>query len=89
MAMRASTREFLISATLAVGALVLVFGRFIWMYVRAYAQTGANKSNQTELVILLGCFFGPIVVLGVLVAWLRLLRDRRERAKRAPPLALD
>jgi len=89
MAMRPSTRDFLISAALALGALVLVFGRFFWFFLRALGRAGADKASQTELVILLGCFFGPIVVLGILVAWLRLLRERRERARRPAPLALE
>ena len=88
MAMKPSTRNFLISTLLGLGALALAAWQVGRLFFRI-GMFGPDRTVQTQTLTLLACFFGPIVVLGVLVAWIGFLRDGRERARRGPPLSLE
>ena len=86
--MKSSTRSFLVSGFGSLAVLAFVFWRAGKLFYRI-GMFGPDKAVQTQTLTLLACFFGPIVILGIVVAWVRLLYERRERAKRAPPLSLD
>lgn len=81
---RPSTRSFLWSA----GAVLLVIPIALLRTMHWMRKGGAVGADLTgfwvEMVI------GVLITfLGILIAWLRLLQDRKERARRPKPLDFD
>jgi hypothetical protein len=85
--LRPSTRHFLLSAGFATLVMVLAFLRTA---VRLETMTGSDDRMQALKGLLAQAgFFGVILVLGIGMAWLRLVQDRRARSRRKPPLNLQ
>jgi ABC-type nickel/cobalt efflux system permease component RcnA len=84
MKLKPTTRQFLSSA--GVAALVLAV-----MIFRAFARVdhATGSSPQLSEWLMEAAMFGVILALGVSIAWFKLLRDRKERRNRRPPLDLS
>ncbi len=77
--MRPSTRNFF----WGVGVAALAFAL---MLVRTFARLSRSGGDNQQGMIVELAVFGVIFLLGVGFAWIRLANDRKERAKRKPPL---
>ena len=86
MALKPSTRNFLISAGTVSGVLALVLLRNALILSR---NIGEDPEQRAQTLLIQGSLLGVILVLGIGFAWVRLLLDRRERRKRRPPLTLE
>jgi hypothetical protein len=85
MGLKPSTRNFLLAAAsvaLLVPALLILAMLRLW---RAGLRGGAVL-EQFWIAMAMGL---AVTIMGILIAWLRLRQDRKERASRRPPLVLD
>jgi ABC-type nickel/cobalt efflux system permease component RcnA len=84
MKLKPTTRQFLSSA--GVAALVLAVVIFKG-FARIDQATGSGP--QLSEWLMEAAIFGVILALGASIAWFKLLRDRKERRNRRPPLDLS
>jgi hypothetical protein len=85
MKLKPTTREFLLAAGFVVSALVVGLGWFMWRFAGA---VGVDSEGALQGFLIDGALFALVLVLGIGAAWFRLVRDRRARRNRKPPMTL-
>ena len=83
MALRPDTRTFLWSALAVIGVFAILFVRMFGVTLRQSIGT----SGWTGAALFYAALFGFVLVVGLGVAWLGVLRNRKEVRSRRKPLS--
>ena len=83
MALKPSTRNFLISAGGVIVVFALAMARSLYILS---GRLGGDPQSDGPVFIFYACFFGGVTLLGLLLAWLGLQRHRRNARNRPKPL---
>jgi len=86
VASKPSTRNFLVAAGTMIVVFSVAIARYLWFFTHA---VGADDKSRTMVFLVDGAFFSVPLVLGLLVAWVGLLKARKEKLNCKPPLTFD
>lgn len=87
MSLRPTTRTFLASVASMLAVMAVVFGRIVYPFIAR--NSGGDRKSTAEALVALACFFGIPIIIGVVVAWIRMVGERKSREKRTSPLNFE
>lgn len=85
MQLKPTTRQFLMAAGGVTVGLAVMLGHAAW---RTFSLTGGDAKGTILGILVNGAYVGLALVLGIAFAYFRMVRDRKARANRKPPLSM-